>query len=117
MACRERQTVSKIYGLVLVVTLLTTVLSSRATLAAGNAAQGDSSAALETSSEPDADFLATVTSEADASNREMADARPRGTDSGSLLLMEIRTHHGSAGAASVKAAILDLDPRTKPLGW
>ncbi len=117
MARRERQTVSKIYGLVLVVTLLTTALSFRAAFAAGNAAQDSRPAALETSSEPDADFLATVTSEADASNREMSNARARGTDSSSLLLMEIRTHHGSAGAASVKAAILDLDPRTKPLGW
>ncbi len=103
--------------MILATALLASVLSHNAAVAANGAVKGSDSAAVETSSDSDADFVATLISETAAANRQTVGTRDRTTDSGSLLLMEIRTHHGRAAAASAKAVILDLDPRTKPLGW
>jgi hypothetical protein len=97
--------------------LLASALSSKAGLAADNDAQGSSSASLETSSDFDTDLLSLVTSPSDRANRDADNGREAATNGRSLLLMEIRTQHRRAAAAATKAAVLDLDPRTKPLGW
>jgi hypothetical protein len=107
--------VTTLRGFVLAMAL-PTALSPQAAFAASVEAQGSSSGSLKSSSDSEADFLSAVASERVAPSRDAAGGRQAET-SGSLLLMEIRTHHGSTAAASVKAAILDLDPRTKPLGW
>jgi hypothetical protein len=57
-----------------------------------------------------------IGSDRSRSYREAIETRePTSGRGGSLILMEIRTHRGSA--SSGRTTIPDLDPRTKPLGW
>jgi hypothetical protein len=96
-------------------TALAAVLLPKAAFAASGEAQGDGSDSVKTSNDTDANSLAAIATENDHSPR-LAGGSRRPPTSGSLLLMEIRTQRGSAAAAA-KAALLELDPRTKPLGW